>query len=436
MAARGSTSKCLVVCPKRRSAAAATPMPRRSAKVRYKTIAPREADEAVLLASRVLPPFSDEVLAFVDDLSNAILQTKRFKQYPEVMAMAFWMRRANILDLKKQFEQKRGERTWLGRGIVFHIAPSNVDTIFVYSWFLSMLVGNRNIVRVSSATNEQLEALVEVINDVAADPKHTEVRSRFMIVQYEHNDEITGHFSATCHTRVIWGGDETIRRIRAIPLGPAATEMVFADKFSFAVIGASAFLEEEKPSRVIERFYNDAYWFNQNACSSPRLVVWVGNDDEVARARESFWAALEELADKRRLNYAPAVAMNKLIAECAVAINATDTVTVEPHRTSFVNRVLLSNADDLNRELQCGGGLFYEMIIPSLDRLAEIVDPKDQTIVSYGIDRAAFDQFVNGYRPQGINRIVPFGEALTFSAVWDGYDLLREFCRDVDITVR
>jgi hypothetical protein len=34
---------------------------------------------------------------------------------------------------------------------------------------------------------------------------------------------------------------------------------------------------------------------------------------------------------------------------------------------------------------------------------------------------------------RGVDRIVPFGSALTFSAIWDGYDLLAEFSRLVTV---
>ena len=36
---------------------------------------------------------------------------------------------------------------------------------------------------------------------------------------------------------------------------------------------------------------------------------------------------------------------------------------------------------------------------------------------------------------RGVDRIVPFGSALSFSAVWDGYDLLAEFSRLVSVQV-
>ncbi|MCB2231684.1 acyl-CoA reductase [bacterium] len=404
--------------------------------MQYKIIAPTGASSDSVFRQKVLQPFAEPILSFIDALSGRILKDPSFKHYPEVMAMAFWMRRANIVKLREEFEAKRADRTWLGRGVVFHIAPANVDTIFIYSWFLSMLVGNINVVRVSSQADEQLDVLLGAINEVVADDAHEDIRTRFMIVQYEHDDEITGHFSSKCHTRVIWGGDETIRRIRAIPIRPSATELVFADKFSFGLIDARSFLDHDKKDRLLEHFYNDAYWFSQNACSSPRMVVWIGEESIVNEARSEFWKILEGLADTKRLGFAPAVSMNKLIAECSVAIAAKEPVVIEKHRTSLVNRVLLSSADDINRELQCGGGLFYELRIDDLKELADIVQEKDQTIVSFGTNREALAEFVRTRCPIGVSRIVPFGEALTFSAVWDGYDLLREFCREIDITVR
>jgi len=37
--------------------------------------------------------------------------------------------------------------------------------------------------------------------------------------------------------------------------------------------------------------------------------------------------------------------------------------------------------------------------------------------------------------PSGVDRVVPIGQALSFSNIWDGHDLLREFCREIEIIV-
>ena len=212
----------------------------------YSILAPLKSDEELLEKEGVLKPFDEIVLSYINEISDFILKDLSFRKYPELVAMAFWMRKANIIKLKAEFEAERGNRLWLARGIVFHIAPSNVDTIFIYSWFLSMLVGNINIIRISSKLNEPVKVLIELINDITGKNEYEEIRHRFLIVQYEHNDQITGHFSSLCNVRVIWGGDETIRRIRQIPLNPTAIELVFADKFSFSLIDAAGFVALKK----------------------------------------------------------------------------------------------------------------------------------------------------------------------------------------------
>jgi hypothetical protein len=401
----------------------------------YTVLAPSGATEQSVMDTAVAAPFEESCLRFIDAISLRVLSDKVFRRYPELMAMAFWMRRANIHKIGEQFREASGKRLWRGRGIVFHIAPSNVDSIFIYSWFLSMLVGNRNIVRLSSSVGEQVLMLVQVINELAMRPEHAEIARRFLLVQYEHNDETTAHLSALCDVRVIWGGDETVRRIRAIPLRPSATELVFADKFSIGAINAGSFLALENKQALIDRFFNDAYWFGQNACSSPRLVVWIGESQIVDQARPIFWNLLGRTVSAKLGPIPAAVAMNKKVAIDSVIISARGRVRVEPSESSQIDRMLITNHDDINRGLHCGGGLFYEFCIGKLEELAGLLSKKDQTVASFGITAEEWRQFIRSHRPSGVDRIVPIGDALTFSAIWDGYDLMREFCREVDITV-
>ena len=107
------------------------------------------------------------------------------------------------------------------QGLVFHIAPGNADTVFVYSWALAALAalaGNRNAVRVSerggAATEAVLSALAQSLDQ--ADPV---VAGTQRIVSYDHLDEAaTAELSAACDLRVLWGSDQAITDIRRSPL--------------------------------------------------------------------------------------------------------------------------------------------------------------------------------------------------------------------------
>jgi hypothetical protein len=76
-----------------------------------------------------------------------------------------------------------------------------------------------------------------------------------------------------------------------------------------------------------------------------------------------------------------------------------------------------------------GAGTFLQATVAGLDALAAAAGPKDQTCSYFGFAPDEVGQLATGLGARGIDRVVPFGSALTFSAVWDGYDLLAEFTR-------
>jgi hypothetical protein len=247
----------------------------------YEALLPNSPQPEQLSAIPPLPPFAEESLAFVDALSRNLLRSEA-RTFPELVALAYWMRRANLERLRAELHQRIGDTLHVPRGTVLHIAPSNVDSIFVYSWFLSLLTGNRNIVRLSSKPSAQADQLVRAITEILADPTHAAIASRNLLVKYEANDATTERFSAACDVRVIWGGDNTVGQIRRLALPPTATEVAFSNKYSLALLHAARWLEADETAKnaLARAFYNDSYWFDQMACSSPRSVLWVGSKEQ------------------------------------------------------------------------------------------------------------------------------------------------------------
>jgi len=126
----------------------------------------------------------------------------------------------------------------LSRGGALHFAPGIVDTIFLYFALLAILTGNRNVVRISSRPSPQIDLLMEVLNQLFADPAHDAVANQLLIVRYGHDDLITAALSAVCDLRVIWGGDQTVQTIRALPLRPRARDVNFPNRRSLATLSA------------------------------------------------------------------------------------------------------------------------------------------------------------------------------------------------------
>lgn len=376
-------------------------------------------------------PFHSSRCDFITDVAREL--GRRGRGLPETQALAYWMRKAEIHRLGESFAALGSESCVLmPRGTVFHIPPANVDTLFVYSWVLSTLAGNRNIVRLSSRATDQSNLIVETIRDVLR--SHPDVKDSTSMITYGHDDAITRAISAESDVRVIWGGDSTVRRVRAVPLPPHATELVFADRFSMAAIDIAAYeaLTETERDRLAELFFNDSYWFDQLGCSSARLLLWVGSG-ELVTASSDFYDRVRSIARSKTYQVDTSAAIAKLSQSYRTMIDAEVGAYSAPDNIMTV--LTMSSFPDVRGKF-CGAGLFYELQVDSIVDIAPHVKRADQTLATFGIPKAELQRLVHVLCGKGIDRIVPFGQALQFNRFWDGYDLLSELTRKVTITTR
>jgi hypothetical protein len=375
---------------------------------------------------RPLRAFAPEVRAFLVRLSQRILADAEIRALPDVVAFAYWCRKGNIEHEAASYDDGALR---LGRGVAFHIPPSNIPVNFAFSWVFSLLAGNSNILRVPNRDLPQSRVLLRHIGAVLGEEQFQELASMNVFVNYGHEEEITASLSALCDVRLIWGGDEAIRHIRKAPLPLRAVDVVFSDRYSFCVLGAGQVLSLAPPAfeRLISGFYNDTYLMDQNACSSPRLVVWLGSGEEAQKARERFWTALQaEVA--RRYKLSDISAVDKFTQVCRDAIEL-DCLTDLERADNGLYRLRLDAlfAGIENRRGNCG--YFYEYITDDLDDIAPIITSRYQTLTYLGVAKEMLASFVAGHRMIGIDRIVPVGVALDIGLVWDGYDLIRTLSR-------
>ena len=77
----------------------------------------------------VFKPFNDLILDFLNDFSNELKKHKEAYLYPNLIYLIIWTSKKRVEELKKKFGS--GEIR-IGRGLIFHICPSNVPTNFIY----------------------------------------------------------------------------------------------------------------------------------------------------------------------------------------------------------------------------------------------------------------------------------------------------------------
>ena len=375
-----------------------------------------------------IKPFDDKLVDFCNDLSTLIMKSREARQYPDVATLGFWLRRASVLSMKERFTDDNTLR--IGRGTVFHIAPSNVPVNYAYSMFSGFLCGNANIVRVPSKDFPQVRIINQLINKALE--MHPELAPYITLVRYERSKSINDYLSSVCDVRVIWGGDTTISTLRESLLPPRASDVTFADRFSLVVIDADTFIkdsfEEGFVDSFVSDFYNDTYLSDQNACTSPRLIVWLGNN--IAEAKQTFWSKMYDFT-RQKYEIQPIQCVDKLTNLYLASANNVDCgLAKESDIDNLIYRVSVYKADPVLMKYRGNSGFFYEYDCNDITELRDFCnDVHCQTLALFGDESLIMPLIEMGIK--GVDRISKVGHTMDFDLIWDGYNLVERFTRNI-----
>ncbi len=388
-------------------------------------LAPLGADLLAVQHTRALSPFSPQVLSFLGDLSDLLRSDSRVRLLPDLYAFGFWCRRTSIEAMGRNYADNHSR---LGRGVIFHVGPANVPVNFAYSLAAGLLAGNANLVRAPSADFPQVAIIAQTLDTLLKKPEHHELRNHVRLVRYDRNlHEATAKFSEICDVRVIWGGDDTIDVIRRHKLSARAFDITFADRYSVCIIDAENYLQTNKYSSLAQAFYNDTYLFDQNACTAPHLILWLGKTEVVNRAQEEFWESLRAHVEKKYAIDAQS-AVTKLSA--ALRYSALhEGSRIIPSKNNLITRITTAELEEGIENWHSNCGFFVECHLSRIEEILAIITRKYQTLSYIGLSGDYLRQLFIKARSLGIDRIVPVGRTLEFSLEWDGYDLIRTMSR-------
>ena len=368
-------------------------------------------------------PFDYIIIDFLNEVSRILMGNHASKAYSDVITFAFWIRKSSVMRLKERFE-KNDSSLHLGKGVAFHIAPSNVPVNFAYSLVAGLLNGNANVVSVPSKDFPQVSIIADAIN--VGLENHKEMRPYIQLVRYGRDKDVNDLFSSIADVRVVWGGNQTIEELRKSPLPPRSGEITFADRYSLAVIDSDSYLEIEDKDRVADDFYNDTFFSDQNACTSPRVVVWTGN--RIEEAKKIFWEREHKLAEKK-YTFQSIQSVNKLTSSYLIAV-AEPGVKVEDHQDNLIVRVKVPVTTDYLMDYRDNSGYFYEYDCKDILDIKDLCnDKRCQTIAYIGDSKVFLPLIKTGVK--GIDRVVPMGKTMDFDLIWDGYNLPALLTRTV-----
>lgn len=160
----------------------------------------------------------------------------------------------------------RSELRVFPRGLVCHWIAGNVPLLGVFSWILSAVLGNQNLLRISSRGSDFITPLVHrlaLVSEAGA-----EMAERTLVVRFERDDDASHRrMSEAADVRVAWGGEEAVSAVRSLPASWNCEDLVFGPRRSFAIVEPGA-----ADPKAVGRLAQDIVYFDQLACSSPQVI--------------------------------------------------------------------------------------------------------------------------------------------------------------------
>lgn len=378
----------------------------------------------------ITKPFDKISIELISDFSEELKKEKKTYKYLDLIYLSSWCSKKKIMELKKKHTFSKMQ---IGRGLVFHITPSNVPTNFIYSFFFGLLSGNSNIVKLPAREFPEKKIIVDIITKIFEKKKYLKYKNSNYFIFYDKtkNLEITEKISTICDARVIWGGDKTVNEIRKIWIPERATELTFSDRYSFCIINIKKLnnLSEVKFKKLIRNFFYDTYTMNQLACNSPHFLFWSGIDDKTLKNK--FWKDLNIFA-KKRFYLDEKNLLNKYTNLVSNIFNqdkfknlkifSNTLYVVDPNKN-------INNIEDIRGE----NGTFFQKNINNISELTKYITKKCQTITYFGFNKKEIENFLFNNNLRGVDRIVPIGNAMEIDIIWDGYNVINSLSREISI---
>ncbi|MCA3692982.1 acyl-CoA reductase [Aquidulcibacter sp.] len=376
-------------------------------------------------------PFDTGVKSALARFSKWLLDPNNHGANGAYMALGFWLRPAAIAEQERSFEANTSSKlVATPRGLAFHLPPTNVETIFIYSLALSMLCGNVNICRLPSQLSETTRILLKHFVEALVGG---DVDGMCLFVTYDLQTNVTAELSKLSDLRIIWGGDAKVQSISTLPQKPRGVTVGFPDRYSYSVLNAATYglLDEKARNALASAAYNDIFLFDQMGCSSTQVQYWVGKKEQVTPLARDFTARISIAAASKGYEMGMAGAATKLTQAMGQVLDGpvglldtTDMILIGVHH---------EQPRDL-RDSRGGAGMVGIIHLNSVMELAELVQERDQTLATFGFDVETLHELAIKINGRGIDRMVPIGQALQFDRIWDGQDLLRSFSRLVTIS--
>jgi hypothetical protein len=383
----------------------------------------------------------DTIIDWLDAFAGRLLNRANpiHRQFPGsgIPYLATWCRRFNVeLLLKTCFQDlrclddfvsfARPDRMFRAfpRGLVVHWLAGNVPTLGFLSFLMGLLTKNANLIKLATGSPAFLAALLDQLAETAVNGfSGRQLLHSVAVIRYDHGDKETGSaLSSHADVRVMWGSDESIRKIKMLTAKPQVTDVAFPHRTSFMIIGEE-FLGKENLGQLTRRIARDISVFEQSACASPHTILLLtGDQAKSVRFAESLKDALEHAL--KDFPKAPPTPM-----ETAAILNLRARYDMFHDAWYSQGTAYTILADDLwQLGPPIGNRTVYVRTFTDIHRLVEIITPQVQS-VGLAVNKVDFARITTALGARGVHRFTTPGSMTHFDSSWDGYFLPHHLVR-------
>ena len=404
---------------------------------------PSSPDEIVEAAARLRTIVQQKeikpgvVVELFERWANA-LNTAELRNVPGVTFLRLWLRRGTLEPIIKRelvSDDQAGVQQVAGRaelrsfplGVIGHWPAGNVEIQPILSLTCGLLGGNACLVRVPKAL---VEITDQIVSKLEAVDKNGDLTERLFIASFDHSrEDLQIAMASSVDGAMIWGGEEAVREVRALPFPHWARLLVFGPRVSAAAMDSATWADRRQRHAWCQRIARDVWQFDQQACSSPQTLFL---EKSAGCDPAEFICDLgRAFSEENRIH--PRRNADAGLTSAICLARAQWLFDDKEHRAFFPASpdwtILVGKGIKLPKPVQ-GRTLTVLMV----DDLMDVVSQFDGSLQTLGLaidDPQKEEALVRMAGRHGVDRIVKLGRMHVFSSPWDGADVVRSTVRMV-----
>jgi hypothetical protein len=307
----------------------------------------------------------------------------------------------------------------LPQGLACHWIAGNVPLLGLFSWALSALAGNVNVIRVSTRAGDFMTPALEVLAN--ASPAGRELAADTLVLSFAREDDAAHRaMSAAANVRIAWGGREAVEAVTALPARWDCETIVLGPRMSLAAIDPGL-----ATGRTLSRLASDIAYFDQQACSSPQWVFVKGR-----RGDPAFAAWVQQFTEAF-------AAQARALGRHGLDLGETYRIALDRTRVLLDGGALhrdqetawtVAVLDAPDPRVACMNRVVQVIPFDDVVEVCERIPANVQTAVVL-LDGEDSNRFTERAAERGVCRFPRAGEGNNFENPWDGIPLLSRLTR-------